>query len=192
MNQFFVFVLSAWLSYNRILQIIETFNQHTCLLMECRKLLQFTLVVQLPCAKSDRVRCVISKSSNFYDSILHPSSLSRNVGHVLSFQSRTETNCDYVVFYKDANHLQRWGEDRYSGRDGAENWPGCGNRPPLQVRMPLIIGEWEILRCAMGAMQETQNAPDLWWRNSTDLGISNRRCCWVKAQEVAVTSCDLG
>lgn len=48
-------------------------------------------------------------------------------------QSRTETSCDYVAFFRDGSHAERWGEERYSGRDGRENWPGCGGRPPLEV-----------------------------------------------------------
>lgn len=54
-------------------------------------------------------------------------------------KSRTETNCDYVVFFKDANHTERWGEERYSGRDGGENWPGCGRRPPLEVMAQRVL-----------------------------------------------------
>lgn len=52
-------------------------------------------------------------------------------------QSHTEanrgTNCDYVAFYDDLNHVKRWGQERYSGRDGAEDWRGFGGRPPLEV-----------------------------------------------------------
>lgn len=30
-------------------------------------------------------------------------------------QSRTETGCDYLVFYKDRSRTERWGQEKYSG-----------------------------------------------------------------------------
>lgn len=54
-------------------------------------------------------------------------------------QSRTETGCDYLVFYKDSSKRARWGLDKYSGRD---NWPGCGGRPPLEIPGPSFVLYW--------------------------------------------------
>lgn len=31
---------------------------------------------------------------------------------------------------QDKSKRERWGLDKYSGR---ENWPGCGGRPPLEI-----------------------------------------------------------
>ncbi|OQR96413.1 HECT E3 ubiquitin ligase [Achlya hypogyna] len=48
--------------------------------------------------------------------------------------SRTEKDCDYVIFYKEANRTDAfWGEERYSGRDGSENFPGYGDRSVLVI-----------------------------------------------------------
>lgn len=52
---------------------------------------------------------------------------------VFDTESKTENVCDYVVFYKDKSLEERWGEQRYTGRSGGENWPGCGGRPPLVI-----------------------------------------------------------
>lgn len=68
-------------------------------------------------------------------------------------QSRTEANCDYVAFYDDLNHVKRWGEERYSGRDGAENWPGFGGRPPLEVREYLCVCMCLALLCLEEVMR---------------------------------------
>jgi hypothetical protein len=54
-------------------------------------------------------------------------------------QSRTETGCDYLVFYKDRSKRERWGMDKYSGRD---NWPGCGGRPPLEIPASSFVVYW--------------------------------------------------
>lgn len=54
-------------------------------------------------------------------------------------QSRTETGCDYVVFYKDRTRRDKWGMEKYSGRD---HWPGCGGRPPLEVPTSSFVLFW--------------------------------------------------
>lgn len=48
-------------------------------------------------------------------------------------RSRTETNYDYVTFYKDQLKQEVYGEDKYSGRDSEYNWPGVGSNPPLII-----------------------------------------------------------
>ena len=48
-------------------------------------------------------------------------------------QSRTETSCDFIRFYKDENKTTHWGEEKYHGRDGDANWPGASGRPPLII-----------------------------------------------------------
>lgn len=47
-------------------------------------------------------------------------------------RSRTETNCDWVIFYKDQARTLKYG-DRFHGRNGSENFPGFGRRPPLWI-----------------------------------------------------------
>lgn len=50
-------------------------------------------------------------------------------------RSSTETNYDYIRFYKDDSHDAFWGENKYhGGRGGAgHNFPGVGERPPLRI-----------------------------------------------------------
>ena len=42
---------------------------------------------------------------------------------------------DFVCFYKDDTHADKWGDDKYSGgRSGSSsNWPGFGGRPALKI-----------------------------------------------------------
>ena len=42
---------------------------------------------------------------------------------------------DFVSFYKDDTHTEKWGDDKYTGgRNGTTaNWPGVGGRPPLKI-----------------------------------------------------------
>ncbi|KAF0700488.1 Aste57867_9018 [Aphanomyces stellatus] len=56
--------------------------------------------------------------------------------------SRTEHECDYLVFYKDESQTERWGEDRYSGRDGSENFPGIGGRSSLEIPSDHFVLYW--------------------------------------------------
>jgi hypothetical protein len=54
---------------------------------------------------------------------------------VISFdpQSRTENGCDFVMFL-DANRQSLHPTvEKYTGRDGNQNWPGCEGRPPLEI-----------------------------------------------------------
>eukprot|EP00968_Pinguiococcus_pyrenoidosus_P008522 scaffold613_cov243-Pinguiococcus_pyrenoidosus.AAC.39 len=48
-------------------------------------------------------------------------------------QSATESGYDWVRFYKDreCNEVAHPGVDKYSGRNGDQNFCGCGGRPPL-------------------------------------------------------------
>ena len=43
--------------------------------------------------------------------------------------SRTEYNYDYLQFYKDDSHTDRWGDEKYSGRDSNTHWAGVGDVP---------------------------------------------------------------
>eukprot|EP01036_Dinobryon_divergens_P039057 gene39057-51389_t len=56
-------------------------------------------------------------------------------GYSISFdpQSCTENSYDYVRFYKDDTHTERWGEEKYSGGSSNKNFPGCEGRPPLEI-----------------------------------------------------------
>ena len=47
--------------------------------------------------------------------------------------SRTENNCDYLVFRNPADSGSNLHPafDRFTGRDGAQNWPGCEGRDSL-------------------------------------------------------------
>lgn len=57
------------------------------------------------------------------------------VRYTISFDTRssTESIYDYLRFYKDDSYTDYWGEDKYSGRHGDQNFPGCGGRPPLVI-----------------------------------------------------------
>ncbi|RYH29970.1 hypothetical protein EON65_06690 [archaeon] len=44
----------------------------------------------------------------------------------------TESNCDYVQFFKDKSKSNSYGT-KYSGRNGDENFPGYGGRPALVI-----------------------------------------------------------
>lgn len=49
-------------------------------------------------------------------------------------QTRTESGCDYLKFFKDASHGEMWGEQYTGGKDnGNSNWPGMNGRPPLVI-----------------------------------------------------------
>ncbi|TMW68516.1 hypothetical protein Poli38472_005984 [Pythium oligandrum] len=48
-------------------------------------------------------------------------------------RSKTETNCDWVQFKKVGSPEDEDNALAYSGRQGDENWPGFGGRPPLVI-----------------------------------------------------------
>ena len=54
---------------------------------------------------------------------------------VFDDRCRTENNYDYVKFWKDSNKLETWHPniEKFTGRNGSENWPGYGGRPPLVI-----------------------------------------------------------
>jgi hypothetical protein len=50
--------------------------------------------------------------------------------------TRTETNCDYLIFQdKEGNCLHPECSERFTGRDGGQNWPGTDGRPPLEMNV---------------------------------------------------------
>ncbi|KAH9129821.1 hypothetical protein LEN26_005783 [Aphanomyces euteiches] len=57
-------------------------------------------------------------------------------------RSRTEHECDYLIFYKDESHSEFWGEARYSGRDGSENFPGLNGRSALEIPSDRFVLYW--------------------------------------------------
>jgi hypothetical protein len=70
-------------------------------------------------------------SLDIYTNISLPGVETMNI--IFKNDSRLEQNCDYVRFYKDSRHSEYWGNESYTGRDGTENFPGCGFRPPLEI-----------------------------------------------------------
>lgn len=42
----------------------------------------------------------------------------------------------YITFYRDQNRMEYFGEERYTGRRGSSNWPGCGTCEPLYIDSP--------------------------------------------------------
>ena len=61
--------------------------------------------------------------------------------YTISFHddSATEDGYDYLRFYKiDAQdpRSKTWGEGKYSGRKGSNNFPGLSGKPPLQINAP--------------------------------------------------------
>jgi hypothetical protein len=51
---------------------------------------------------------------------------------VFDESSQTETNCDYVQFFKTSAKAEIY-DKRYTGRNGDQNFPGCGGRDPLKI-----------------------------------------------------------
>jgi len=54
---------------------------------------------------------------------------------VFDEQSRTEGGYDYIQFFKDEGCQERWHEspEKFCGRNGDQNFPGCGGREPLVI-----------------------------------------------------------
>lgn len=48
-------------------------------------------------------------------------------------RSRTENSCDYLIFQNKNGESLHPIIEKFTGRDGSENWPGCGGRPPLTL-----------------------------------------------------------
>lgn len=78
-------------------------------------------------------------SSNFYSPVNVPGA----VGYSVIFDSRscTESDCDYVTFYKDESHSSHWGDRKYSGghNGSTSNFPGVGRHPPLIIAAPQFV-----------------------------------------------------
>lgn len=50
-------------------------------------------------------------------------------------RSKIEAECDWVCFYKPGSgRAVKYADTNFSGRNGTENWPGCGGRPPLVIQ----------------------------------------------------------
>lgn len=78
------------------------------------------------------------ESAHEYDNNLHSTTELRIPGAirmVITFdpKTRTENNYDYVTFYKDQAQTEYYGNEKYSGRDSDQNWPGLDNNPPLII-----------------------------------------------------------
>jgi hypothetical protein len=58
--------------------------------------------------------------------------------------SRTEQNYDYVRFWKSSDKRETWHPtiDKFTGRGGSENWPGCGGRPAFVIEGDSAFIEW--------------------------------------------------
>jgi len=58
-------------------------------------------------------------------------------GYIVTFdeQSCTEGDCAFVRFYRSDDHLEFWGEYKYSGgyQGSSKNFPGTGGRPTLTI-----------------------------------------------------------
>lgn len=54
-------------------------------------------------------------------------------------ETRTEHSCDWLCFYRDESRSAVWGENRYTGRDSNQNWPGLQGRPPLEIESDSFI-----------------------------------------------------
>jgi len=48
-------------------------------------------------------------------------------------RSASEAHYDYVCFFKTQARSDYWGAERYTGRQGSQNWPGCEGRPELII-----------------------------------------------------------
>ncbi|OQR96419.1 HECT E3 ubiquitin ligase [Achlya hypogyna] len=57
----------------------------------------------------------------------------RRIKVVFDPRSKTEAGCDYLCFYSATDRAVTYGDTQYTGRGGAENWPGTGGRPPLLI-----------------------------------------------------------
>ena len=57
------------------------------------------------------------------------------ISYTISFDARSqiETSYDFLRFYKGDDHNDFWGEEKYTGRAGEQNFPGFGGRPPLVI-----------------------------------------------------------
>lgn len=74
----------------------------------------------------------------------HPYADNKDISEEISFpgakeleivfdeKSRTESGCDYIEFFHDSSRKDLYGV-QYHGRDGSENWPGCGGRDSLII-----------------------------------------------------------
>jgi hypothetical protein len=72
--------------------------------------------------------------SNSNDTILLHMPRAERMSIVFDEASATERDYDYLIFWKDDSRTERWHvEEKYTGRNGSENFPGFGGRPPLVI-----------------------------------------------------------
>jgi hypothetical protein len=64
--------------------------------------------------------------------------------------SKTEVGADYLVF-NDAKTGDRLHKDRFTGRHGSQNWPGCDGRPPLELNN---ISNINAVFCTDGSVED--------------------------------------
>jgi hypothetical protein len=83
-----------------------------------------------------------SHNANDYEDIRIPGAKSL----VITFdpQTRCESGCDYMRFYKDDSHGEYWGENQYTGGkdNGSHNWPSLQGRPPLIIPADHCVMHW--------------------------------------------------
>jgi hypothetical protein len=105
-------------------------------------------------------------------------------------RSRTETNCDWVLFHRDETRSARLGE-RFHGRNGSQNFPGCNRRPPLWVEGDRCVAhfhsdgstnDWGVRFTAYGVMEGGEGGA----KGAAGDGRQDREsaaridmCCWL-------------
>jgi len=114
-------------------------------------------IVQLiPKSKSQSTsQSIIKTTSQVYES-LHPylsntdefieASFPGAIRITITFdqETKTENNYDYVKLWKDRAKTATWhpAVEKYTGRNGSENWPGQADRPPLVIEGSEFFIEW--------------------------------------------------
>lgn len=82
-------------------------------------------------------------ASNTNETIILSMPRAERITIVFDSQSATERDYDYLIFWKDDTRSERWHpEEKLTGRNGSENWPGCGGRPPLVIEGDSAVIQW--------------------------------------------------
>jgi hypothetical protein len=129
----------------------ESISQH---LTRCLNVAQ-TIVQMIPKSKTQSSQSVIKTITQVYESA-HPYLANHDEIIECSFpgalkitivfdpETRVENNYDWVKFWKDRAKTATWhpSVDKYTGRNGSENWPGQGDRPPLVIEGNEFFVEW--------------------------------------------------
>lgn len=105
-------------------------------------------------------------------------------------RSKSEAGCDWLCFYKEgSNRTETFGDAQYGGREGTENWPGCGGRSALTIDASAFevyfhsdgkTNDWGFKLFAVGVF-DGDEAKDEEARDS-DVGsvlLVLNICCWV-------------